>query len=63
MTDWKFNFVSGLAVVALAYCLWKTQADWQKTGFNWRVAFGTAACVSTFLTVAFLLAATVLDDL
>ena len=63
MTDWKFIFVSALAVVSLVYCLWKTQIDWQQRGFDWRVAVGLAASVSTFLTVAFLLAATVMKDL
>ncbi|WP_205480539.1 hypothetical protein [Sphingomonas arenae] len=63
MTDWQLLFVSGLAVAALAFCLWKTQADWQQSGFNWRVAFGLSACLSTFLTVAFLIAASVMSDL
>lgn len=63
MTDWQFLVVSGLALVALTFCLWKTQADWQQGGFSWRVAFGLAACLSTFLTVSFLIAATVFSDL
>jgi hypothetical protein len=63
MIDWKFLMFSAFAATGLAYCLWKTHADWQQGGFGWRVVFGTAASLSAFFSVAFLLAARVLRDL
>ena len=63
MGDLKFLVFSGLAVAGLAYCLWKTQADWRQSGFGWRVMFGAAACLSAFFSVGFLLTASLLKNL
>jgi hypothetical protein len=51
------------AVTGLAYCLWKTQADWQRDGFGLKVVWGGVASLSAFFFVAFLLAGSVLRDL
>jgi hypothetical protein len=52
-----------LAVTGLAYCLWKTQADWEQSGFGWRVAFGAAASLGAFLSIAFALTGLALSNL
>jgi hypothetical protein len=61
MIDWKFLLF--FAVTGLAYCLWKTQSEWQQTGFGWRVAFGTAASLGAFLSVALVLTGLALRSL
>jgi len=52
-----------LPVVGLAYCLWKTQADWRRDGFGLLAIWGIAASLSAFLVVAFFVAGKVLSDL
>jgi len=61
MSDWKFLLASGLIVITLVFCLWKTQADWQQSGFGWRTAFGAAASLGAFLCVAFLFVGSVMS--
>jgi hypothetical protein len=55
MSDFKGLMFIALALTGLAYCLWKTQADWEQIGFGWRVIVGAAASLAAFLSVAFML--------
>ena len=52
-----------LAVIGLAFCLWKTQSDYAQSGLDWRVAFGAAASFSAFLFVALLFTQRLMKDL
>jgi hypothetical protein len=52
-----------LAVTGLAYCLWKTQVDWERSGFGLRVIFGAAASLGAFLSIAFALTGLSLSNL
>lgn len=52
-----------LSVTGVAYCLWKTQADWEQSGFGWRVIFGGAASLGAFLSVTFALTRLALTNL
>jgi len=63
LTDWKFLLFAGAAVACLAYCLWKTQADWQQKGFGFAVVWGFVASLAAFLFVGFLFLAQVMADL
>ena len=63
MTDWKFLMFGATCVTTLAYCLWKTQADWQQKGLSFAAASGVVACLGAFFSVAFLVVGQVLADL
>lgn len=62
MSDWQSILFAALAVAGLAYCLWKTQQDWERSVLGWRV-WGTAASLSAFIVVALLFAKSVLRNL
>jgi len=62
VTVLQFVLFGILPVLGLAYCLWKTQLDWQRHGFGLMVLWGVAASMSAFLAVAFLLAGKALSD-
>jgi hypothetical protein len=63
VTDWKFLLFEATCVTSLAYCFWKTHADWQEKGFGLTVVWGAVACLGAFFFVAFLLAGKALADL
>ena len=63
MSAFKFLLFSILPILGLAYCLWKTQVDWQLEGFGLKVLWGAAASISAFISIAFLLTAKALSDL
>ena len=63
MTALRFVLFSILPVIGLAYCFWKTQLDWKRDGFGFRVIWGLVASISAFISVALLLTAKVLSDL
>jgi hypothetical protein len=62
MSDMRGLLFGALAVAGLAYCLWKTQADW-RDGFSWTVAWGAAASLSAFFFATLIFASKVMRDL
>jgi hypothetical protein len=62
MSDPKLLIFGALAVIGLAYCLWKTQQD-ARTGLSWAVIWGVAASLSAFVLVAFVFAASLFKRL
>jgi hypothetical protein len=58
--DLELLILGIFAVVGLAYCLSKTQVDWRVHGFGWRVMWGSAASLSAFLFLVFIVATKVL---
>ena len=52
-----------LPVLGLAYCIFKTQTDWQRDGFGLKVLWGIAASLSAVVSIALLFAGQVLSDL
>ncbi|MCL6697936.1 hypothetical protein LZ496_03945 [Sphingomonas sp. NSE70-1] len=58
-----FLLFIALNATGLAYGLWRTQADWEQSGFGWRVAFGLAAALGAFLSVAFAVTGLALSNL
>jgi hypothetical protein len=63
MTDFQFLVFCVLAVACLAYCLWKTQSDWRRSGFGLAAIWGIAASLGAFVFVAFLLTSKALQNL
>ena len=59
MTDYKFLLFGAICAVTLAYCLWKTHSDWERSGFTLAVIWGIVACLGAFLFIAFVFAASV----
>jgi hypothetical protein len=52
-----------LALIGLAYCLWKTQADYRASRSGVILLWGILASLSAFVFVAFMFASEVLSNL
>ena len=59
MGDYTLPLFGVFGLVGLAYCIWKSQSDWQQRGFGLVVVWGWLASVSAFLFVASLFVASV----